>query len=543
LLLRRLRDDPRRKRLKMPRSRKYREGIACLKLAAQTLAAALILVFGSAPATLAQKSADTLRIPFADPIATTSLYFDSKNETSLTSMSAFDTLVCFDPRQNAFEPLLAKSWRQIDDRTLEFTLRKDVKFHDGTPFTSADVVATLNWIVDPASKLRFAPINFPWLARAEAVDAYTVRITAKEPTPLALITLAVHGEILSAKLLAASDDKAELMRKNPVGTGPYKITAFDSSTGIKLVKNPDFHSLNDCKHEAQIGKIVITPMPEQQTQIEALTIGQVDLAFIGGKDEVEFLGASPGLAATPVEDSFLQFLAIDSINRSGVAPLANPAVRRAIAAALNRLAIARAVMPGGATVHEADALCSRLQIGCDYSTKPPAYDPEAAKRLLADAGFAGGFDVGIVAMPGSWEMADALAGELRKIGIRASVERATQGTMRRKQADGQIALWAGFWPPVYHLDASSIVSYLFDDTPRNYWRDPELQRLGEEGLRTVDPAKRQALYRQLFDRVNEQAYVVPLAITPSMIVHNADLVVDGKPPHPIGPMLYDFRWK
>jgi peptide/nickel transport system substrate-binding protein len=139
-------------------------------------------------------------------------------------------------------------------------------------------------------------------------------------------------------------------------------------------------------------------------------------------------------------------------------------------------------------------------------------------------------------------MADVISGELRKIGIRASVEKATQGTMRERQAQGKFALFAGFWPPVYHLDASALVAYLFDDTPRNYWRDPLLKTLSDEGVTTVDPVRRKAVYRQLFDRVNEMAYVLPLAVTPQVIVHAKDLYVEGKPHHPIGPMLYDLRW-
>jgi peptide/nickel transport system substrate-binding protein len=217
-------------------------------------------------------------------------------------------------------------------------------------------------------------------------------------------------------------------------------------------------------------------------------------------------------------------------------------VRQAIGHALDGAFIARSVMPGGEANHGAEALCTREQLGCDYSTRPPAYDVSAAKALLAEAGYKDGFDVTIVAMPGSWEIAGAISGELRKIGIRASVEKATQGTMRERQAQGKLALFAGFWPPVYHLDASALVAYLFDDTPRNYWRDPLMKELGDRGVTTVDPAARKAIYRQLFDRVNAMAYVVPLAVTPQVIVHAKDLYVEGKPRHPIGPMFYDLHW-
>jgi peptide/nickel transport system substrate-binding protein len=195
--------------------RRWSSGAGRRLLARSAVVAALL-----AHPAQAQKSADTLRIPFADPIATASTYYDAKDEVALTSMATFDTLTCYDRHTGAYLPLLATSWRQVDDRTLEFKLRQDVTFHDGSPFTADDVVFTLNWIVSPSAKLRWSVINFGWLERAEKVDAYTVRIIAKAPTPLAMLRLAASGEILSAKSAPAGPDKSDYLRRRPVGTGP-----------------------------------------------------------------------------------------------------------------------------------------------------------------------------------------------------------------------------------------------------------------------------------------------------------------------------------
>jgi peptide/nickel transport system substrate-binding protein len=505
--------------------------------------AALAAAILAANQAQAQKSADTLRIPFADPIQTASLYYDAKNEVALTSMATFDTLICYDRHTGGYLPLLATSWRQVDDRTLEFTLRQDVTFHDGSPFTADDVVFTLNWVIDPAAKLRWAVINFGWLERAEKVDDHTVRIIAKEPTPLAMLRLAAAGEILSAKSAPATPDKSEYLRKRPVGTGPYKIVSLDASAGGELVKNPDYRHGNPCKPAGSIGKIRIIPIPDAQTQLAQLTVGGIDYLLVRAKDVPDMVAGNPDLAVTASEGSILQHLAIDGIGRSGVPALSSLKVRQAIAMALDREFIVRSVLPGGNAIHGADALCTRDQLGCDYSTKPPPFDRAGAKKLLAEAGYADGFDVGIIAMPGSWEVADAISGELRKIGIRATVEKATQGTMREKQAQGKMSLFAAFWPTLTNLDASSIISYYFDDTPRNYWNDKVIPGLAETALKTVDIEKRKAIYREIYDRNNEQVYVLPLAVAPTVVVHTKDLYIDPNPPHALGTAFYDMRWK
>src|SRR4051812_29417433 len=117
-----------------------------------TLALMLASVSAVMPAQ-AQKAKDTLRLAYADPISTVVEYDDTKPETGTTARAVFDTLMCFDREKAVFTPLLATSWTRIDDRTLEFKLRDDVVFHDGSKFSADDVVYTLNWVIDPKSKV------------------------------------------------------------------------------------------------------------------------------------------------------------------------------------------------------------------------------------------------------------------------------------------------------------------------------------------------------------------------------------------------------
>ena len=117
----------------------------------------------------AQKAKDTFRLPLKFPIDFIAYpYSGNINETQFSTMAVFDTLVMFDEDAKKFVPGLAKSWKQIDPKTIEFELRDDVKWHDGQPFTADDVVYTINWVSDENSKIRFRT-NWEWLKGAEKI--------------------------------------------------------------------------------------------------------------------------------------------------------------------------------------------------------------------------------------------------------------------------------------------------------------------------------------------------------------------------------------
>jgi peptide/nickel transport system substrate-binding protein len=133
----------------------------------EALAAALVAALLAAPAQ-AQKAKDTLRVATTGQTNSTVSVENPQPETDLVNEAVYDGLACYDIKTATFTPLLAKSWTQIDDLTTEFVLRDDVTWQDGSPFTADDVVYSLRYFVDPASKLRFAPENFSWLARVES---------------------------------------------------------------------------------------------------------------------------------------------------------------------------------------------------------------------------------------------------------------------------------------------------------------------------------------------------------------------------------------
>jgi peptide/nickel transport system substrate-binding protein len=506
------------------------------------LPAAALALLVAVPAQ-AQKAKDTVRMAFIDPIATILEYEDPKPETRLTTAAVFDNLLCYDRDTRDFKPLLATSWRQVDERTLEMTLRDDVVFQDGTKFSADDVVYTLNWAIDPGNKLRYAADDLAWLDHAEKIDDHTVRIVAKQPTPLALIRFAISAPILPAKLHGALADKSDFGRKTPVGTGPYRVVSIDPGKGIDMVRAASYPQGSPCKPAAAIGHVVALPMPDEQTQVAQLATGGLELIRTSSRDQAEMMVQMPGLAVTASQGLSFHYMTMDAINRSGNAALSKLEVRQAIVKSIDRDLLGPSVLPGGNVVKALDALCLPNQIGCDYTRKPPAYDPVAAKRMLAEAGYPDGFDLELTAIPGSYTVAEALAGEMRKIGIRAVVDKATFGAYRQKQRDGKIQSLVGQWTLAGLPDVSATVDFYFDGAARDYWRDPLILKLAKDGLATLDPEQRKAIYRQIFDRVTEMSYVLPISNRPDVYIHSQDLVVAKGAVNVYGINLQEMRWK
>jgi len=490
----------------------------------------------------AQKAKDTLRIAFSDPITTALVHDDPKPETGLTSVAVFDTLVCFDRSSGAFKPMLATSWRQVDDRTIEMKLRDDVRFHDGSVFDADDAVYTLNWLVDPRNNIRFGG-NFDWLAKAEKIDATTIRILAKYPSPLALLRLAISAPMLPSDKHSGFGESSDFGRKTPIGTGAYKVEFIDSTRGIMLVKNPDYPQGGSCTPKPSIGRVHLMPIPDTQTQIAQLMTGGVDLVHVATHDQAEMLKANPAFSLTANQAITFHYMAMDAVGRSGNAALTKFEVRKALVQALDRAKIAASVVPGGDAVRPMDSFCFPIQRGCAYKAKPYPYDLDAARKLLSDAGYPRGFDVEINATPGSHELGEALAGELRKVGVRASVARLTFGAYRQRQREGKQQILVGQWTSGGFPDVSSTTDFFFNNGDRDYWRDAELTKLSEEGLSTLDEAKRKEIYSQIFDAANERAYVLPISTKPDVFVHTNELDVLTGSLNVYGTELTLMRWR
>jgi peptide/nickel transport system substrate-binding protein len=499
--------------------------------------AALVLAAGPA---LAQKSADTLRIGFHDPIATIEVAIDPKPETIMTTYAVFDGLTWYDPRAREYRPALAQSWERISDTVIEFKLKRGIKFHDGSEFTAEDVVYTYRWLTDPASRLRFIPLEF--VERAEKIDDYTVRIHEKRATSwdMARFDTAIYPAAIHSKLT----DKAEFGRKMAIGTGPYRVESVDSTKGIALVRHEGYQLAQPWRPAGGVKRVELLPIPEMQTEIAKLMVGELDLIHDVPKDLAEPLAANPRVAITATSGPNYFFMSIDAAKRSPNAALADPRVRKALQMAVDRNLLAKTVVTGGDQVVVVNSLCVPQQSDCptELDIYPPAPDQAAARRLLAESGYPNGFEVDITSIPGAQAIAEAVAGELRKIGVRASVAHLTIGAYRDKQTNNkQEILVSHFWSPGASPNGS--FESFFADTPRNYTRDPAMWDFYLKAAQALDQKQRVGVFRQAFSYMNERFYIMPLTNFPTVLAHTADIEVGTGAMNPAGIDLNRIKWK
>jgi peptide/nickel transport system substrate-binding protein len=223
--------------------------------------------------------------------------------------------------------------------------------------------------------------------------------------------------------------------------------------------------------------------------------------------------------------------------------LLNPDVRKALMMAVDRAALIKGVIAGGATVKPIDGLCAPTQAGCDVSIPPPAYDPNAAKALLAKAGLASGFKVEITSYPGSEKTSEAIAGQFRAIGVEATVDHKSFPAAREKLYAGRMQVRVATWSSGGTPDVVATAEYFFSPPARDYYNDEQIKKLIARAAEEMDPKARTALYRNMFDRMNSQYYFMPISTAPAILIHTKDVFVPPISRVFTGVELEKARWR
>lgn len=470
----------------------------CLLLSGLSLAAGLL---AGSPAA-AQKAQDTLRVAWRDAVPNVDPYYNTLRTGLVVAHHAWDTLIYRDPETFQLKPLLATSWRYADDTTIEFELRANVKFHDGSPFTAEDVVYTVQSIL--SDKQVAVPSNFSFIAGAEAADSTHVRIKLKRVFPAALEYIAM---VLPIYPKAYRERVGAEYSRAPVGTGPYRITAVDGAGQIEMERNDDY--FDSPKGKPAIRRLLITAVADTTGEMSALLGNQADWIWMFSPDQIDSFNRMPTLQTMRQESMRVAYLNMDSAGRTGADnPLTNAKVRQAILHALDRPTMAKQFMPGGSRV--LDAPCFPTQFGCDQAIATKhEYDPAKARALLAEAGYPQGFTTEIVGylLP-QWQ--SAIQNYLAAVGIQAKVSELQAGAVVQRSIEGKNPMELGSWGSYSINDVSAFMPYFFTGGGQDYARDPELQAMVEAGGSSTDPDKRRAAYNAAIKRITERAYYAPL---------------------------------
>ncbi|HEV8014726.1 MAG TPA: ABC transporter substrate-binding protein [Stellaceae bacterium] len=502
------------------------------------LVGSMAAAIGVATPAVADKASGTLRLAADQPVQTVSYYYDPAPDTVLESEAVYDGLVSYDVGRGEVEPLLAKAWRRIDPQTLEFDLRDDVTWQDGTKFTAADVLYTLNFLADPKTVLRFKQ-DWSWIDKVEQLGDDKIRVHAKQPTPYDLTRFAYVTTILPEHQPGSPQDKGY----HPIGTGPYRATQVDDARGIVLERNDGFRHGNPAKPGSNIQRISMQPIPDEGTRIAQLLAGNLDM-IDASLEQAQNLAQDPRFEMSIVQGASFMYVAYDAQGRSGAKPVTDERVRRALTMAIDRTALLKLVA-GDATLRQPEAMCWRSQAGCDYSLPLPAYDRDGAKKLLAEAGYPDGFDIEITSFAGlPTQIAEAVAGQWHAVGVTAKIDPLAVVSYRAKQQAGKIQVMVAAWPAGNIPDVSATVDSFFAAGPADYSGDQELHQLAADSDAAMDPAARKAIGRKLFDRATDKFYFLPLTPYPTVLVHTREVAVAQSDRFtPLGYEVSDLNWR
>ena len=471
---------------------------------AATLGIALLLAFTLiTPAdVLAQTKDDTVVYVIQSDVQTWDPPNSVLRESVILGYNVFDHLAARDLKTGKVGPSLAVSWKGIDDTTWEVKLRKGVKFHDGTPFGAKDVKATFDRVLNPENKLT-ARGNHAKIKSVEVVDAETVRFKTDGPYP-------VFVERLTAQVMqsekAIKEKGHEWMQDNPVGTGPYKLVRWQKKQEHLLARNDDYWGP---KPHYKFVRIRI--IPEQATQIAELISGGVDIIKAVPPDQMDVINKSGAARTTTSPILRTAMIQLDQAGRSGPNPMQDKRVRMAANLATDMDGIIKHVL-NGLGDRTATAV-NPMAFGFDSSVKPFKQDLAQAKKLLAEAGFANGLDIGMLTTgptvePGLIQTTEAIIADLAKVGIRVKQrfigEVGPFTNLVRDNKSDPMFTWSWGYYSIFDADAI-LYDVMTCNQPYSYYCNKVLDDLVIQGRSTLDQKKRAEIYAKAQKLIHDDA--------------------------------------
>jgi peptide/nickel transport system substrate-binding protein len=370
------------------------------------LHAMLAVLCFAAPAQAADK---TLRIAIPGFPSLGMNPMTSSNLPALYTFAAvYDALTWVDNKGQA-HPQAAESWTAIDETTWQFKLYPGQTFSDGTPLNAEAVVFAVELLKSPGGASYTVTVEVPSLKSARAIDDTTVEIKTSVPNPF------LPQELSLMRLMSPTNWKKvgdAGINKSPIGSGPFIVESW--TPGLMTLKpNPT------ALRKPKVDKLEIRAVPDTPARTQALLAGRIDMAMQLGPDEIPALEAAGHNMVAQTEASMI-LLAFITVKDS---PLQDVRVRRALNYAVNKEAIVQNLLAGKAAVATQTAPVNAF--GFDPSLPAYPYDPAMAKKLLADAGYAKGFEMIAEIYAGNSSFAplvyQKVSSDLAQVGVKLDV--------------------------------------------------------------------------------------------------------------------------
>lgn len=418
------------------------------------------------------------------------------------------------------EPGLATEWEAVEDDVWEFTLREDVKFHDGSDFNAEVVKANIERVIDEdiGSPRQFL---YEMISDIEVVDDHTVQFKTEYPfAPLPAHLAHSGGAMVSLDLIEedyeAMEDGEEpgsVISENPIGTGFFKFDEWNPGDSIRLVNNEDYWG-----EPAKLDSVTFKVVDEDQTRVAELVTGDSHIIDPLSPSDVPQVEGEEGVHPAPQPSVSLSYIGFNEEKE----PFDDPKVRQAINMAIDKEQIIEGIYDDAGI--PAIGPLSPDVFGYDENVEGLEYDPEQAKELLAEAGYEDGFSTTL------WtnddreriDTATNVQAQLEDFGIDVDVEILEWGAYLDQTANGEHDMFVLGWStvtgdadyglyPIFHSDN------IGEPGNRTFTDDPELDELLEEARQEPEPEKREELYSEIQELLTE--------IAPMLYIHHQELLL------------------
>jgi peptide/nickel transport system substrate-binding protein len=466
----------------------------------------MLLAALGAPAAYAQSS---IMIGVGESVTSMDPHYLNSPSNKNVLCNIYDALTDADNSYN-MAPSLAESWRLIDDNTWEFKLRAGVKFHDGQPLTAEDVRASYTRV----PKVPNAPAPFTTYIRLvksmTVVDPLTIRFHTSAVDPI-LSSEAAQIRIIPARWENATNDDFNSGRA-AIGTGPLKFVAYNPGQGIDLARNE--HAWGP---SVAWDKVTFRFIADGAARVAALLAGDVQVIDLVPIDSLPTLRANNKVRVATAEVGLRYiFLALDQsrdeappgvTGPNGEALEKNPfrdlRVRKALSLAINRPLMVERVMEHLATA--TGQMMPAGGFGSVADLMPPPFDPEQARKLLAEAGYPNGFRVVIHSPRGRFvndaRIVQAVAQMWQRVGVQAAIELQPWSTYASRVHRGQYPIMLGAVAAVTGESSQVLRSAMGTYDPPKGWggfnwgkySNPAFDELLTQAQSTADDAQRAKL--------------------------------------------------
>jgi peptide/nickel transport system substrate-binding protein len=472
-------------------------------------------------------AANTLRMAYAGDVRGMDPYASSTSFTLGFLSHIYEPLVRYN-LDLKIEPALATSWKVIEPTVWRFKLREGVRFHNGNPFKADDVVASIKRVTHPNSPLKG---NVPAVTDIQKVNEYTVDFTLNGTYPLLLNDLSnilimdkewmAEHDCLDPTDPAKGEESYATMNTN--GTGPFMQESRQQDAKTVLIVNSNWWDTP----QHNLTRIEFTPIKSDATRVAALLSGQIDFMFPSPLQDAERLSRTPGIKIFEAPGLRTIMLMLnqtpDKLHESNIKdknPLREIRVRKALYQAINMDLIQKKIMRGKS--RNAGLLVAPEIPGFNPVLNDRyAYDPEAAKNLLTEAGYPNGFEVGLDCPNDRYlndeEICQTITSMWAKIGVKANLTSQTKSLHFNKALAGECDIWMLGWATLPMMDSYSVLSQILSSArarlglynPGGYV-NPQVDALVDKIGIELNESKRLKMISEAFKLAKEDMVIIPL---------------------------------